>query len=152
MLKSGSDFREFSQITVTFGDTTDRPSIDVVKHTITRDVPTNPQVQGIVDQYLSHLEDGMKEVIGEIDCELEGRFAQLRTKETNLGNLITDIMRRATRADVALLNSGTMRSDTIHEAGEFKMKVCVHCTCSYMYFIYACRAITCRGRPLVIKG
>ena len=67
---------------------------------------------------------GMKEVIGEIDCELEGRFAKLRTGETNLGNLITDIMKRATRADVALLNSGTMRSDTIHEVGEFKMKVC----------------------------
>ena len=66
----------------------------------------------------------MKEVIGELDCELEGRFSELRTKETNLGNLITDIMRRATRADVALLNSGTMRSDTVHEAGEFKMKVC----------------------------
>ena len=67
---------------------------------------------------------GMKEVIGEIDCDLEGRFEELRTGETNLGNLITDIMKRATRADVALLNSGTMRSDTIHEAGEFKMKVC----------------------------
>ena len=122
MLKSGSDFREFSQITVTFGDT-DRPLIDLVKHTITRDIPADPQVQGIVDQYLSKLEDGMKEVIGEIDCDLEGRFAELRTRETNLGNLVTDIMRRATRADVALINSGTMRSDTIHEAGEFKMKV-----------------------------
>lgn len=123
MLKSGSDFRYFSQITVTFLPDNDRPSVEVIKHTITRDIPADPGVQAIVDQYLSKLEDGMKEVIGELDCELEGRFSELRTKETNLGNVITDIMRRATRADVALLNSGTMRSDTIHEAGEFKMKV-----------------------------
>ena len=88
-----------------------------------RDIPADPGVQAVVDQYLSKLEEGMKEVIGELDCELEGRFSELRTRETNLGNLITDIMRRATRADVALINSGTMRSDTIHEAGEFKMKV-----------------------------
>ena len=71
----------------------------------------------------------MKEVIGELDGDLEGRFAKLRTGETNLGNLITDIMRRATRADLVLLNSGTMRSDTVHEAGEFKMKVYVYYTC-----------------------
>ena len=123
MLKSGSDFRYFSQITVAFPPDNDRPSVEVVKHTITRDIPANPNVQAVVDQYLLKLEEGVKEVIGELDCELEGRFSELRTKETNLGNLITDIMRRATRADVALLNSGTMRSDTIHEAGDFKMKV-----------------------------
>lgn len=46
-----------------------------------------------------------------------------RTQETNLGNLVTDVMRRATRADVALLNSGTFRSDTVHDAGVFRMKV-----------------------------
>ena len=123
VLKSGSDFRNFSQITITFFPDNNRPSVEVVKHTITRDIPADPGVQAVVDQYVSKLKEGMKEVIGELDCELEGRFSELRTRETNLGNLITDIMRRATRADVALINSGTMRSDTIHEAGEFKMKV-----------------------------
>ena len=123
MLKSGSEFRNFSQITVTFTSDNDRPSIEVVKHTVTRDIPADPGVQAVVDQYISKLEEGMKEVIGELDCELEGRFSELRTRETNLGNLITDVMRRATRADVALINSGTMRSDSFHEAGEFKMKV-----------------------------
>ena len=58
-----------------------------------------------------------------IDCDLEGRFSYMRTQETNLGNLVTDIMKRATRSDIALLNSGTFRSDSIHEAGRFKVKV-----------------------------
>lgn len=56
-------------------------------------------------------------------CTLEGRFKFVRTRETNLGNLVTDIMRRSMKADVALLNSGTLRSDCVHEAGVFKMKV-----------------------------
>ena len=58
-----------------------------------------------------------------IECDLEGRFSQIRTRETNLGNLVTDIMRKVTRSDVALLNSGTFRSNTIHQAGEFRVKV-----------------------------
>lgn len=56
-------------------------------------------------------------------CELEGRFKYVRTRETNLGNLVTDIMRKTMKADVALLNSGTLRSDSVHDAGVFKMKV-----------------------------
>ena len=58
VLKSGSDFREFSQITVTFGLDNDRPSVDVIKHTITKDIPPDPKVQAIVDDYLSKLEEG----------------------------------------------------------------------------------------------
>ena len=62
-------------------------------------------------------------VIGKIDVNLEGRFRQVRTKETNLGNLVADVMRQKVKADVALFNSGTLRSDTIHDAGIIKMKV-----------------------------
>ena len=42
------------------------------------------------------------------------------------GNLIADIMRNVTQADVSLVNSGTLRSDTVHPPGEFKMKVSQH--------------------------
>ncbi len=77
----------------------------------------------IVEHFHQKLRAGMDEEIGYIHCDLDGRFEFLRTKECNLGNLVTDIMRRATRADVALLNSGTLRSDTVHDAGVFKRKV-----------------------------
>ena len=40
-----------------------------------------------------------------------------------VGNFICDIMRAATQTDIALLNSGSLRSDTIHKTGPFKMKV-----------------------------
>ena len=39
------------------------------------------------------------------------------------GNFVCDIMRAATQTDIAILNSGSLRSDTIHPSGPFKMKV-----------------------------
>ena len=35
---------------------------------------------------------------------------------------MTDIMLEITDADVALLNSGTLRSDTIHPKGDFRIR------------------------------
>lgn len=72
-----------------------------------------------------------------IECDLEGRFSHIRTRETNLGNLVTDIMRSATRSDVALLNSGTFRSDAVHKAGAFRVKV----SCTY---IHTCMIDVCK--------
>ena len=40
-----------------------------------------------------------------------------RTRETNVGNLVTDAFRRATGADVALMNGGSIRADTIISPG-----------------------------------
>ena len=62
-----------------------------------------------------------------IECDLEGRFSRIRTGETNLGNLVTDIMRSSTRSEIALLNSGTFRSNAVHEAGVFRVKVSSIC-------------------------
>ena len=121
VLKSGSDFREFSQITVIFDS--GRPSFEVTRHEVTSATSPDPSLQSVVDQYTALVDAGLQVEIGRVECALEGRFSYIRTQETNLGNLVCDVMRRATRADVALLNSGTLRSDALHQAGVFKMKV-----------------------------
>lgn len=64
----------------------------------------------------------MEEVIGELEVELDGRFSSIRNNETNLGNFITDIIHNVTEVDCVILNSGTLRSDTLHPPGKFKMK------------------------------
>ena len=65
----------------------------------------------------------MTEVLGELGCTLDGRFSSVRTAETNLGNLVTDIMVAAVGAECAILNSGTLRSDTLHPEGDFLLRV-----------------------------
>ena len=88
--------------------------------------------------------------IHSIECDLEGRFSRIRTGETNLGNLVTDIMRRATRSDIALLNSGTFRSDSVHQAGKFRVKVS-YAHIQYMYMYIHVYMHICSTRNTVIQ-
>ena len=41
-----------------------RPSFEVIRHDITRDVPPDPDMQAIVQKYGADMEEGMKEEIG----------------------------------------------------------------------------------------
>jgi 5'-nucleotidase len=56
-------------------------------------------------------------VVGRTTVSLEARSAEGRTRETNVGNLITDAFRKATRADIALINGGSIRADTLIRPG-----------------------------------
>ena len=47
--------------------------------------------------------------IGETEISLNGQRQHVRTQETNLGNLITDILREYTGADIAVYNGGGIR-------------------------------------------
>lgn len=117
VVKSGTDFRELSCITVSFNDD-NTFSLDVKRIEITSDITEDPEVKLTVGV----MKDMMEEVIGEVEVELDGRFSSMRTKETNLGNFVTDIIKNVTEVDCVILNSGTLRSDTIHPPGKFKMK------------------------------
>lgn len=50
-----------------------------------------------------------KEVLGKTDVVLNGVRSQVRSKETNLADLITDAMKEQGGADLALLNGGGIR-------------------------------------------
>ena len=69
-----------------------------------------PDVQAIVDEYASKLEEQLREVVAHAEVLLDGERDEIRSRETNLGNLVTDLYREYTRADVALVNSGGIRS------------------------------------------
>ncbi len=65
----------------------------------------------VMDQYEKVFEGSLNRIVGMTAVPLEAREADIRSRETNLGNLLADVMRRASGADVALLNSGTIRGD-----------------------------------------
>jgi len=54
----------------------------------------------------------LDKVIGETEVELMGERADVRTSESNWGNLACDIFIAATGADVALVNGGNIRATT----------------------------------------
>ncbi|XP_064119226.1 mannosylglucosyl-3-phosphoglycerate phosphatase-like isoform X2 [Macrobrachium nipponense] len=120
ILKSGTDFREFSAVTLTL----EEDQVDVKIHKVVVDSNFDPDEELLeaLKEYEELVGAKMDEVLGTFSVDLDGRFSSVRTSETSLGNFICDIIMAACNADVAIINSGTLRSDRIHEAGEFTMR------------------------------
>ncbi|XP_077862649.1 uncharacterized protein LOC144344643, partial [Saccoglossus kowalevskii] len=117
IVKSGTDFRTLTRVTIEFA--LDGISVCTEKINVTADIAEDKEVKDIVEEFHEIVAREMEGTLGYIEVDLDGRFSMVRTGETNLGNFITDIMLSATAAEIALLNSGTLRSDRIHPKGEF---------------------------------
>lgn len=124
VIKSGTDFRQFGLISIEKerNDTgTLKLQFEPINVTSTL-YAENQELKEILKTYSDQIESRMDEVLGNFTIELDGRFASIRSQETNLGDWVCDVVLSATGADVVILNSGTFRSDQIHPAGPFKMR------------------------------
>ena len=121
MLKSGTDFRQFSVVTVDFL-TASKPVVEIDSVDVTSGFEPDNELASALEKYSEKMDMELIKELGEFEVDLEGRFSVIRTQETNLGNFVCDIMVAATNADFALLNSGTFRSDCTHGAGPFFLK------------------------------
>jgi len=126
MVKAGTDFRWGAEVTVTRPTPGGRVAVEVTQHTANADVEEDEEVAGIVREFGDVLGASMDKVIGFTSVDLDGRFDRIRTGETNLGNLVCDVLREWCDtyggADVVLLNSGTLRSDAVHPRGALTVK------------------------------
>ena len=77
---------------------------------VTEKIASDKAVSDIVAGYQAQLDDKFKVVIGRAAVFLDAERERIRYEETNLGNWVTDIMRAYTGADIALLNSGSLRA------------------------------------------
>jgi 2',3'-cyclic-nucleotide 2'-phosphodiesterase (5'-nucleotidase family) len=66
------------------------------------------EIMIVVTKYSEKVDAVLNETIGETESDLDGEH--VREGETNLGNLIADIMRAASGADVAIINGGGIRA------------------------------------------
>lgn len=119
IIKSGSDFKEFSIVELDIGEKIQLKKIEKV--IIDSNIPANEKVQKIVDNYLEITSAMLEKELGFINIPLDGRYNIIRTQETNLGNFFCDILMSAVNADCALLNGGAFRSDRIHPKGSFTL-------------------------------
>lgn len=80
-------------------------------------VEPNAAIAEKVAVYQGRLDSELGQPVGETTVELDTRRAAVRGAETLFGNLITDAMRMATGADVAITNGGGIRGDKVYPAG-----------------------------------
>lgn len=123
VIKSGTDFRQFSKITIDkLRDASGKIQVDVEQIDVTSEYKEDEELKEILAKYSETIEAKMEEVLGEFSVELDGRFSKIRTSETNLGDWVCDVMLSATGADAVIINSGTFRSDQVHSPGPFRMR------------------------------
>ncbi|MTI67151.1 MAG: LysM peptidoglycan-binding domain-containing protein [Firmicutes bacterium] len=67
-------------------------------------------VVAVVEEIEKENDKVLSAVVGNTDFNLLGERQDVRTGETNLGNLITESMLKATKADVVLTNGGGIRA------------------------------------------
>lgn len=74
------------------------------------DVKPDPKLLAMITAVEKENQKVLDEVVGVTEVVLDGEREQVRRGETNLGNLLTDAMREATGADIAITNGGGIRS------------------------------------------
>lgn len=117
ILKAGSDARLLGEVVVTVesgGRVTGRRDRMIP---VDGAVPDDAGMAALRDSYLNRFRRELDQPLGRTAVPLDARTEIVRTRETNLGNLIADIMRARTSADVALMNGGGIRGNRLIPTG-----------------------------------
>ncbi|HWT83797.1 MAG TPA: 5'-nucleotidase C-terminal domain-containing protein, partial [Candidatus Methylomirabilis sp.] len=124
ILKTGSDAVSLGRIDVAI--TTGRGGRRVETKweliPVTDEIPDTPEVAAIVKQYEDSATTQLDAIVGATAVSLDTRNDIVRTQESAVGNLIADLMRAAVQADVALLNGGIIRGNTVLPAGPLRRR------------------------------
>lgn len=67
------------------------------------------EIADMLDKIIEQNKSVFEEVVAKTDIDLDGARENVRTKETNLGNLSADAVRAASGADIGFVNGGNIR-------------------------------------------
>jgi len=112
IFKMNADARQLGRIDLNIKPDGELDSIDWQVISVTNETKEDPQFAAVYRKYSGLLAE-LAKPIGRTTVALDARSAENRTRETNVGNLVTDAFRKATAADVALMNGGSVRADSI---------------------------------------
>ena len=128
ILRSGTDFKQLSYI-----EARRKPQgtvgwdFTIIRRDIVRSIPEDPDTVNLVDKLTSSLKNKLEKPIGYTAVPLDGRFTTVRTRESNLGNFVCDLMRHFYNTDCALMAGGTIRGDQIYPPGVLLLKDILNC-------------------------
>ncbi|KAG8217209.1 Metallo-dependent phosphatase [Butyriboletus roseoflavus] len=134
VVKSGTDFRELSELTLELEDTPPgsirKKVIKAVhgkRHKIQPGMPSSKNLQKILHDILSSVSESLKAPVCITEVALDLRSYLLRTDETAAGNWFADVLRHAyddalstkcgSGSDGVLICAGTLRGDTLYSPG-----------------------------------
>ncbi len=117
ILKAGADAVNLGQVEYELG-CPERPF--ALRHRlvpISREIAEASDVKEFVTRYTATLERELDQPVGLAEVGLDGREREVRSRETNLGDLVADVIRERLGADLALLNGGAIRGNRLLPEG-----------------------------------
>jgi 2',3'-cyclic-nucleotide 2'-phosphodiesterase (5'-nucleotidase family) len=128
VLRSGSDFKQLSYIECRRRqDGTGGWDFTITRRDVVSSIPQEPKAVETVEKITAALRPKLEKPIGYTSAPLDARFTTVRTKESNLGNFICDLMRFHYGADCCIMASGTIRGDQIYPPGVLRVKDMMNC-------------------------
>jgi 5'-nucleotidase len=111
--KMGSDARNLGRIDLWVDPQTRQlQSLDFEAIPVNADIAEDPDVAAVVKNYEEQIDAALGKTIGQTAVALDARQQTNRSQETNLGDWVTDVYRQRMNADIALINGGSIRSNT----------------------------------------
>jgi 5'-nucleotidase, C-terminal domain len=126
VLRSGTDFKQLSYIEA-WKREDGGWDFSITRRDIVRSIPEDAASVELVKKLTSSLKSKLEKSIGYTAAPLDGRFTTVRTRESNLGNFVCDLMRYFYRTDCALMAAGTIRGDQIYSPGLLRLKDIMNC-------------------------
>lgn len=122
IFKMTADGREMGRIDLNINPQIGRvESIDWQVIPVDVNVEEDPDFAPVLKKYEERLRE-LAAKVGSTSVALDARSAESRTIETNLADFVADAFRTATGADVALVNGGSIRADTLITPGDLTLR------------------------------
>lgn len=129
VLRSGTDFKQLSYIEAWRNTSGDGPSwqFKITRRDIVSSIPQDPSAMALVEEQTRDIRKRLDKPIGYTAAPLDARFTTVRTRESNIGNFVCDLMRYYYSAECCIMASGTIRGDQIYPPGLLKLRDLVNC-------------------------
>ena len=143
VLRSGTDFKQLSYIEARRnGKAWD---FNIIRRDVVSSIPSDPSAVAMVENITAKLRPMLEKPIGYTSAPLDARFTTVRTKESNLGNFVCDLMRFHYDTDCCIMASGTIRGDQIYPPGVLRVKDMMNC----FPFEDPCVVVALQGKHIV---
>lgn len=81
----------------------------------TKGIVADEELAQLAAMYDAKLNGALEQPLVRLGAPLDSREEMVRSRETAIGNLVADAMRNALRADIALINGGSIRGNRTYE-------------------------------------
>jgi 5'-nucleotidase / UDP-sugar diphosphatase len=92
---------------------------------ITGAIADDPRTAAVARSYEDRLGVELNTVVATSRVPLDADSTRMRASETNLGDLVADAMRINAKADISIINSGSIRGDRVFPAGPITRRTLV---------------------------